>query len=100
MATHGTAISVLIQRLVVPAVFVVAPMAAPVAATASADDVSPDPGGPDYWSVAGDPSDGAPGEQEVSVYGGSHEHLWIEQQLYGSRIVSVPHVDTTVRQSR
>ena len=56
-------------------------------------------GGPDYWSITG-ARVGAPSEQEVSTYGGSHKHLWIEQQLYGPGVVEVPHVDTTVHQSR
>jgi hypothetical protein len=56
-------------------------------------------GGPDYWSITG-ARVGAPSEQEVSVYGGSHKHLWVEQQLYGPGVVEVPHVDTTVHQSR
>jgi hypothetical protein len=43
---------------------------------------------------------GAPSEYEVSYYGGSHKHLWVEQQLYGPGVVVVPHVDTTVQQSR
>ena len=56
-------------------------------------------GGPDYWSTTG-ARVGAPSEGEVSTYGGSHKHLWIEQQLYGPGVVEVPHVDTTVHQSR
>jgi hypothetical protein len=55
--------------------------------------------GPDYISITG-ARVGAPSEQEVSTYGGSHKHLWVEQQLYGPGVVSVPHVDTTVHQSR
>ena|SRR5271167_1399797 len=55
--------------------------------------------GPNYWSITG-ARIGAPGEQEVSTYGGSHKHLWVEQQLYGLGVVYVPHVDTTVHQSR
>jgi hypothetical protein len=55
--------------------------------------------GPDYLSITG-ARVGAPGEQEVSNYGGSHKHLWVEQQLYGPGVVAVPHVDTTVQQSR
>jgi hypothetical protein len=101
MATHGIAVSAVGRRLVIPIVLAVAAMAALTTATASAASGSPDPGGgSDYWSVTGDPNGGAPGEQEVSIYCGSHEHLGIEQQLYGSRLVSVPHVDTTVHQSR
>lgn len=55
--------------------------------------------GPDYISITGWRV-GAPSEQEVSNYGGSHKHLWVEQQLYGPGRVAVPHVDTTVHQSR
>jgi hypothetical protein len=55
--------------------------------------------GPNYWSITG-ARIGAPGEGEVSQYGGSHKHLWVEQQLYGPGVVVTPHVDTTVRQSR
>jgi hypothetical protein len=56
-------------------------------------------GGPDYWSITG-ARVGAPSEAEVSNYGGSHKHLWVEQQLYGPGVVVVPRVDTTVHQSR
>jgi hypothetical protein len=56
-------------------------------------------GGPDYWSITG-ARVGAPSELDVSRYGGSHKHLWVEQQLYGSGVVVVPHVDTTVHPSR
>jgi hypothetical protein len=55
--------------------------------------------GPDYASITG-ARVGAPSEQEVSSYGGSHKHLFVEQQLYGPGVVSVPQVDTTVHQSR
>ncbi|HXA12812.1 MAG TPA: hypothetical protein VNW93_11590 [Mycobacterium sp.] len=55
--------------------------------------------GPDYVSITG-ARVGAPSEQEVSNYGGSHKHLFVEQQLYGPGVVAVPRVDTTVRQSR
>jgi hypothetical protein len=55
--------------------------------------------GPNYISITG-ARVGAPSEQEVSGYGGSHKHLWVEQQLYGPGVVAVPHVDTTVHQSR
>ncbi len=54
--------------------------------------------GPDYTSITG-ARVGAPSEQGVSTYGGSHKHLWVEQQLYGLGVVYVPHVDTTVQQS-
>ena len=55
--------------------------------------------GPDYWSITG-ARIGAPSEGEVSRYGGSHKHLWVEQQLYGPGVVITPHVDSTVHQSR
>jgi len=55
--------------------------------------------GPDYASITG-VRVGAPSEQEVSTWGGSHKHEWVEQQLYGPGRVAVPHVDTTVHQSR
>lgn len=70
------------------------------AATASAQPAADDQhGGPDYQSITG-ARVGAPSEYEVSYYGGSHKHLWDEQQLYGPGVVVVPHVDTTVQQSR
>jgi hypothetical protein len=56
-------------------------------------------GGPNYWAITG-ARVGAPNEGEVSSYGGSHKHLWVEQELYGPGVVVVPHVDTTVHQSR
>jgi hypothetical protein len=56
-------------------------------------------GGPDYASTTG-ARVGAPSEQEVSTYGGSHKHLWVEQQLYGPGVVPIPRADTTVHQSR
>jgi hypothetical protein len=55
--------------------------------------------GPDYQSITGWRV-GAPSEAEVSIYGGSHKHLWVEQQLYGPGAVSVPQVDNGVHQSR
>jgi hypothetical protein len=55
--------------------------------------------GPDYWPITG-ARVGAPSEGEVSSYGGSHKHLWVEQELYGAGVVVVPRVDTTVHQSR
>jgi hypothetical protein len=64
---------------------------------------NPTPGtphtGPDYVSITG-ARVGAPSQQAVSNYGGSHKHLFVEQQLYGPGVVAVPHVDTTVQQSR
>ena len=54
--------------------------------------------GPNYASITG-ARVGAPSEQEVSIYGGSHKHLWVEQQLYGPGVVDVPRVDTSVHQS-
>ncbi|MDT5366598.1 MAG: hypothetical protein QOC62_1029 [Mycobacterium sp.] len=69
-------------------------------ATAWANPTPGDPHtGPDYVSITG-ARVGAPSEQEVSNYGGSHKHLFVEQQLYGPGVVSVPQVDTTVHQSR
>jgi hypothetical protein len=56
-------------------------------------------GGPNYCSITG-ARVGAPSEGEVSSYGGSHKHLWVEQQLYGPGVVVVPRVDSTVHQSR
>jgi hypothetical protein len=55
--------------------------------------------GPNYWPTTG-ARVGAPSEGEVSSYGGSHKHLWVEQELYGPGVVVVPRVDTTVHQSR
>jgi hypothetical protein len=75
------------------------PAAAIAAPTASTQPFGGTNTGPNYWSITG-AWIGAPGEQEVSTYGGSHKHLWVEQQLYGPGVVYVPHVDTTVRQSR
>ena len=70
------------------------------AGAASADATIPAPHtGPDYVSITG-VRVGAPSEQEVSSWGGSHKHEWVEQQLYGPGRVAVPHVDTTVHQSR
>jgi hypothetical protein len=70
------------------------------AATASAQptDVTQH-SGPNYVSITG-ARIGAPGEQEVSRYGGSRKHEWVEHQLYGPGVVDVPRVDNTVRQSR
>jgi hypothetical protein len=56
-------------------------------------------GGPHYWSITG-ARIGAPSEGQVSQYGGSHKHLWVEEQLYGSGVFVTPHVDATVHQSR
>src|ERR1700686_5493683 len=65
-------------------------------ATARANPTPGDPHtGPDYVSITG-ARVGAPSEQEVSNYGGSHKHLFIEQQLYGPGVVGGPPVDTTV----
>ena len=44
-----------------------------------------------YWSIPG-----APSEQQVSRCGGSHKHLWVEQQLYGPGVVDIPQADTSV----
>jgi hypothetical protein len=73
--------------------------AAPTTTTLPLPTRSSNHGGPDYWSITG-ARVGAPSEGEVSIYGGSHKHLWVEQQLYGPGVVEVPHVDTTVHQSR
>ena len=40
------------------------------------------------------------GGAEASTSAGSHKHLGTEQHLYGEGLVLVPHVDTTVHQSR
>jgi hypothetical protein len=70
------------------------------AATAVAQPASDDKhGGPDYQAITGSRV-GAPSEYDVSYYGGSHKHLSVEQQLYGSGVVVIPQVDTTVHQSR
>ena len=70
------------------------------AGAAWADATVPTPHtGPNYVSITG-VRVGAPSEQEVSSWGGSHKHDWVEQQLYGPGVVAVPHVDTTVHQSR
>jgi hypothetical protein len=102
MTTIASALSVLARRLIIPVVLtgtILAPtfsiLANDGATTVSARHHS----GPDYWSITG-ARVGAPSEQEVSSYGGSHKHLWVEQQLYGPGLVAVPHVDTTVHQSR
>jgi hypothetical protein len=104
--------SAIARRLIIPLALVGAVILAPAFAifaneganagttTVSAQPVGVNPhGGPDYWSITGYRV-GAPSEQEVSIYGGSHKHLWVEQQLYGPGLVQVPHVDTTVHQSR
>jgi hypothetical protein len=83
--------------IMAPALAIVANMEMPTASAQPA--VEKHHGGPDYWSITG-ARVGAPSEQEVSAYGGSHKHLWVEEQLYGPGIVQVPHVDTTVHQSR
>jgi hypothetical protein len=68
------------------------------AAWADATDLGPHTG-PDYISITG-VRVGAPSEQEASSWGGSHKHEWVEQQLYSPGRVAVPHVDTSVHQSR
>ena len=55
--------------------------------------------GPDSGSTTGAPVL-APSEAEVSTSPGNHEHLGAQQPLYGEGLVRVPHVDTTVHQSR
>ena len=101
-----SALAVLARRLIVAAVLVGAVILAPAYAIIANDGaaiVSTEArghhGGPNYWSITG-ARIGAPGEREVSTYGGSHKHLWVEQQLYGPGVVGVPHVDNTVHQSR
>jgi hypothetical protein len=69
------------------------------ATTTSAQPMHGHHGGPNYWPITG-ARVGAPSEAEVSSYGGSHKHLWVEQQLYGRGVVVVPRVDTSVHQSR
>ena len=81
--------------LIAPAVATLANMSA----VASAQPSDTNQTGPDYLSITGYRL-GAPSEHEVSFYGGSHKHLWVEQQLYGRGVVQVPMVDTSVHQSR
>jgi hypothetical protein len=105
--TFATA-SVWARRAIVASTLAGAVILAPavaILADAGATTVSAQPtggrhhSGPDYWSITG-ARVGAPSEQEVSTYGGSHKHLWIEQQLYGPGVVDVPRVDTSVHQSQ
>jgi hypothetical protein len=90
------------RQLIVAAVFAGAVMVAMLVGAGSAW-ANPTPviphTGPDYVSITG-ARVGAPSEQQVSYYGGSHKHLFVEQQLYGPGVVAVPQVDTTVHQSR
>ncbi|HZA11886.1 hypothetical protein [Mycobacterium sp.] len=93
------------RRLVAAGVLAGAALSAPVV-VAVADSGAPSVQavgghhtGPDYQSITG-ARVGAPSEQEVSIYGGSHKHLWVEQQLYGPGVVDVPQVDSSVHQSR
>jgi|ERR1700686_888041 hypothetical protein len=53
-------------------------------------------GGPDSGPTTG----GAPSAAEASTSPGSHKHLGAQQPLYGDGLILVPHVDTTVHQSR
>jgi hypothetical protein len=97
-------ITLAMASVVLASAWVILADSSPAAAapTAPVSPTLPKPGhhgGPDYWSITG-ARVGAPGEYEVSNYGGSHKHLWVEQQLYGPGVVVVPHVDTTVRHSR
>jgi hypothetical protein len=101
----ASALPLLARRMAVAAVLaggvILAPAFAILASDGSAT-VSAHPNhrtGPDYWSITG-VRVGAPSQLEVSTYGGSHKHLWVEQRLYGPDVVYVPHVDTTVHQSR
>jgi hypothetical protein len=89
----------LIVAAVVVAGIIWAMLATVAAPTASAETtLGTHHTGPDYQSITGYRI-GAPSEQEVSVYGGSHKHLWVEQQLYGPGVVYVPQVDSSVHQS-
>jgi hypothetical protein len=102
-ATFAAAWTALARRLIVGAVLaagavIVALFVNAGGATAWAQPTHPHTG-PDYISITG-ARIGAPSEQEVSNYGGSHKHSWVEQQLYGPGVVAVPHVDTSVQQSR
>lgn len=109
MTTITSAKSVLARRLIMPVALAGAVILAPAlgvltglgAPTISADQSTSAHQSPNdrYWSVTG-ARVGAPSEQQVSQYGGSHKHLWVEQQLYGRGVVAVPNVDTTVHQSR
>jgi hypothetical protein len=98
--------SVIARRLIVGVTLAGAVLLAPAVATlANAETTTvwaqtqTHHSGPDYQSITG-ARVGAPSEQEVSIYGGSHKHLWVEQQLYGPGVVYVPQVDSTVHQSR
>ena len=99
----GTSVSGAFARRVIMAATLAGAVLVGVLANAPSAWAQPTAGahhsGPDYASVTG-ARVGAPSEQQVSTYGGSHKHLWIEQQLYGPGVVSVPKVDTTVHQSR
>jgi hypothetical protein len=53
--------------------------------------------GYDYSSVSGQPTVGAPGEEQLTVSGGRHKGEYLEQQLYQ---VQEPRVNTTVQHSR
>jgi hypothetical protein len=108
MTTITSVLSVMARRLIIPVALAGGVILAPAFAILDnfgAGTVSARPAGgshhsgPDYWSITG-ARVGAAGEQEVSTYGGSHKHLRVEQQLYGPGIVEVPHVDTSVHQSR
>jgi hypothetical protein len=98
--------SVITRRLIVGVTLAGAVLLAPAVATvANADTTTVSAqtqthhSGPDYQSTTG-ARVGAPSEQEVSNYGGSHKHLWVEQQLYGPGVVQVPQADNSVHQSR
>ena len=93
-----TVVGLALAVVLAPAWAIVGSAGTAAAATASAQPVRHH-SGPDYPSITGWRV-GAPSEGEVSNYGGSHKHLWVEQQLYGPGVVQVPHVDTTVHQSR
>jgi hypothetical protein len=104
-SSASTALRLLVMTGLAVAAAVIIASAVPTVTDLGTATASADPGagnqhgGPDYPSITGTRV-GAPTEQEVSFYGGSHKHDLVEQQLYGPGVVIVPHVDTTVHQSR
>jgi hypothetical protein len=88
-----------IARLMLPAALAGAISAAVLGGAPVAAAQTTHHSGPNYSAITG-ARIGAPSEQEVSTYGGSHKHLWVEQELYGPGVVDVPRVDNTVHQSR
>ena len=73
------------------------PGSAAATSTVSTQPVGGTHTGPDCGSTTG-ARIGAPSEADVSE--GHHNHLGTEQRLYGDGLVFVPHVDTSVHQSR